>query len=36
LAVDRQEQSQGLGKHLLRDAIARGVEAADIIGVKAP
>jgi GNAT superfamily N-acetyltransferase len=35
LAVDRNEQGHGLGKHLLRDAIARCVEAADIIGVRA-
>jgi GNAT superfamily N-acetyltransferase len=35
LAVDRKEQGHGLGKHLLRDAIARCVEAADIIGVRA-
>jgi predicted N-acetyltransferase YhbS len=35
LAVDRKEQAHGLGKHLLRDAIARSVEAADLIGVRA-
>jgi GNAT superfamily N-acetyltransferase len=35
LAVDRKEQGHGLGKHLLRDAIARCVEAADVIGVRA-
>ncbi|WP_102141924.1 GNAT family N-acetyltransferase [Mycobacterium hubeiense] len=35
LAVDRKEQGHGLGKHLLRDAIARCVEAAEIIGVRA-
>lgn len=35
LAVDRKEQGHRLGKHLLRDAIARCVEAADIIGVRA-
>lgn len=35
LAVDRKEQGLGLGKHLLRDAIARCVQAADIIGVRA-
>ena len=35
LAVDRKEQGSGLGKNLLRDAILRSVEAADIIGVRA-
>lgn len=35
LAVDRKEQGHGLGSHLLRDAIARCVEAAEIIGVRA-
>lgn len=35
LAVDRGEQGKGLGRHLLRDAIARSVEAADLIGVRA-
>ena len=35
LAVDRKEQSTGLGKNLLRDAILRSVEASDIIGVRA-
>lgn len=35
LAVDRAEQRRGLGKHLLRDAIARSVAAADLIGVRA-
>jgi predicted N-acetyltransferase YhbS len=35
LAVDRKEQGNGLGKHLLRDAIARCVFAADSIGVRA-
>jgi predicted N-acetyltransferase YhbS len=35
LAVDRKEQHKGLGKHLLRDAITRSVQAADIIGVRA-
>jgi predicted N-acetyltransferase YhbS len=35
LAVDGKEQGHSLGKHLLRDAIARGVQAADIIGVRA-
>ena len=35
LAVDRKEQHKGLGKQLLRDAITRSVQAADIIGVRA-
>jgi GNAT superfamily N-acetyltransferase len=35
LAVARKEQGHGLGKHLLRDAIARWVEAAGSIGVRA-
>jgi GNAT superfamily N-acetyltransferase len=35
LAVDRKEQSHGLGAHLLRDAIARTVQVAEIIGVRA-
>lgn len=35
LAVDRKEQGRGLGKHLLRDAVLRSVEAAEIIGVRA-
>lgn len=35
LAVDRKEQGNGLGSHLLRDAIARCVQAADSIGVRA-
>ncbi|MFT4295252.1 MAG: GNAT family N-acetyltransferase [Micropruina sp.] len=35
LAVDITDQGGGLGKHLLRDAISRSVDAADIIGVRA-
>jgi GNAT superfamily N-acetyltransferase len=35
LAVDREEQGSGLGKHLLRDAILRSVAASEIIGVRA-
>ncbi|MBX9641005.1 MAG: GNAT family N-acetyltransferase [Mycobacteriaceae bacterium] len=35
LAVDRKERGKGLGKHLLRDAIGRCVQAADSIGVRA-
>lgn len=35
LAVDRKEQGTGLGKNLLRDAITRSVEAAEIVGIRA-
>jgi GNAT superfamily N-acetyltransferase len=35
LAVDRKEHHRGLGSHLLRDAIARSVQVADTIGVRA-
>ena len=35
LAVDRDEQGNGLGKHLLRDGITRSVHAAELIGVRA-
>lgn len=35
LAVDRKEHDRGLGRHLLRDAIARCVQVADTIGVRA-
>ena len=35
LAIDREEQGKGLGRHLLRDAIGRAVQAADLIGVRA-
>jgi GNAT superfamily N-acetyltransferase len=35
LAVDEKHQGLGLGKHLLRDAIARCVQVADIVGVRA-
>lgn len=35
LAVDRKERGRGLGKHLLRDAIVRCVQVADVIGVRA-
>lgn len=35
LAVDRKEQNKGLGAHLLRDAISRCLQAADVIGVRA-
>jgi GNAT superfamily N-acetyltransferase len=36
LAVDISEQGQGLGKGLLRDALIRVTQAADIIGCRAP
>jgi len=35
LAIHRKEQGAGLGRGLLRDAIARSVQAADIVGVRA-
>jgi GNAT superfamily N-acetyltransferase len=35
LAVDRKEQGRSLGSNLLRDAITRTVEAAEIIGLRA-
>ncbi|BBX95719.1 GNAT family N-acetyltransferase [Mycobacterium lacus] len=35
LAVDRKERGKGLGKHLLRDAIARCVGVAEQVGVRA-
>ena len=35
LAVDRSEQGRGLGKALLRDALARISQAADLVGVRA-
>jgi GNAT superfamily N-acetyltransferase len=35
LAVDRGEQGRGLGGGLLKDAIIRAAQAADIIGVRA-
>jgi len=35
LAIDRKEQGGGLGSHLLRDAIERCVQVADVIGVRA-
>jgi GNAT superfamily N-acetyltransferase len=35
LAVDRKEQGHSLGSHLLRDAIARTVQVAEIVGVRA-
>lgn len=35
LAVDRKEQGRGVGAHLLRDAIIRTVQAANVVGVRA-
>ena len=35
LAIDRKDQGKGLGSQLLRDAIARCVRVADVIGVRA-
>jgi GNAT superfamily N-acetyltransferase len=35
LAVDRKERGRGLGSHLLRDAIARCVQVADTVAVRA-
>ena len=35
LAVDRSHQGQGLGKGLLRDALLRTLQAADIAGLRA-
>ncbi|HEY3972418.1 MAG TPA: GNAT family N-acetyltransferase [Candidatus Sulfotelmatobacter sp.] len=35
LAVDKDEQGTGLGKALLKDALARIVQAADIVGARA-
>lgn len=35
LAIDRSEQGKGLGKALLRDALLRTVQAADIAGIRA-
>jgi GNAT superfamily N-acetyltransferase len=35
LAVDRRRQGQGVGKALLRDAMQRTLQAADIAGIRA-
>ena len=35
LAIDRTEQGQGLGKALLKDALLRTAQAADIAGIRA-
>ena len=34
LAVDKTEQGKGVGKALLRDALARIAQAADVVGVR--
>lgn len=35
LAIDRKHQSAGLGRALLKDALLRTVQAADIAGIRA-
>ncbi|MGN6367563.1 MAG: GNAT family N-acetyltransferase [Phycisphaerae bacterium] len=35
LAVDQQWQGQGIGKALLKDAVLRTLQAADIVGIRA-
>lgn len=35
LAVDRRYQNRGLGRALLRDAILRTLQAAEIVGIRA-
>ena len=35
LVVDRTEQGRGLGKELLKDALLRTLQAADIAGLRA-
>ena len=35
LAVDRRGQNQGIGKALLKDAMLRTLQAADIVGIRA-
>lgn len=35
LAVDRQHQGRGLGKALIKDALLRTIQAADIAGIRA-
>jgi len=35
LAIDREWQGRGLGRHLLRDAVLRTLQAADIAGIRA-
>jgi GNAT superfamily N-acetyltransferase len=33
--VDKQEQGKGIGKGLLKDALRRTTQAADIVGIRA-
>jgi predicted N-acetyltransferase YhbS len=35
LAVDTKQQGRGLGQALLKDALLRTVQAADIVGIRA-
>lgn len=35
LAVDTSHQEQGIGKHLLQDAVIRIAQASDVIGIRA-
>lgn len=35
LAIDRRWHSRGLGRSLLRDAVLRTIQAADIVGIRA-
>ena len=35
LAIDRNWQGRGLGRSLLRDAVLRTIQAADIVGIRA-
>jgi len=35
LAVDRSQKGKGLGKALVRDALIRAIQAADIAGLRA-
>jgi GNAT superfamily N-acetyltransferase len=35
LAVDKQEQGKGVGRGLLKDALRRTAQAADIVGIRA-
>ncbi len=35
LAVDASVQGQGIGKHLLQDAVIRVAQASDVIGMRA-
>ena len=35
LAIDRKHQGQGIGRSLLRDAVLRTLQAAELVGVRA-